>query len=106
VLSWATAQQHRFYGRMEGEPGSDDTPAAGWLGAWSSRADWRFLAVLPTELRAFLERQKYDAEAVLRTWEQRGWTQREEGHRTKKVTVGGRKERCVVIVRLAVEPHP
>ncbi len=103
LLSWATAQQHRFYGRLEGEPGSDETPAAGWLGAWSSRPDWRFLAVLPTELRAFLERHKYDAEAVLRTWEQRGWTQREEGHRTKKVTVGGRKERCVVLTRTAVE---
>ncbi len=103
VLSWATAQQHRFYGRMEGEPGSDDTPAAGWLGAWSSRADWRFLGVLPTELRAFLERQRYDTEAILRTWEQRGWMQREEGHRTKKVTVGGRKERCVVITRTGID---
>lgn len=64
VLSWATGQQHRFWGRIEGEPGTDDPPGAGWLGAWSRSASWSYLAVLPTELRGFLERQKYDVEAV------------------------------------------
>ncbi len=100
VLSWATSQQHRFYGRLDGDAGGD-TPPQGWLGAWANRADWRTLAVLPTELRGFLERQKYDVEAVLRTWEERGWLLRDEGHRTRKVTIGGRKERCVVVTRTA-----
>ncbi len=103
VLSWATSQQHRFYGRLEGEQGSDEAPAGGWLGAWANRQEWRTLAVLPTELRGFLEKQKHDAEAVLRTWDQRGWLLHDEGHLTKKVTVGARKERCVVIARAATD---
>ena len=103
VLSWATGQQHRFWGRLEGEPGSDDQPSAGWLGAWSRAATWSYLAVLPTELRAFLEKQKYDAEAVLRTWDDRGWLAREAEHRTSKVLVGTVKPRCVVIRRAAAD---
>lgn len=103
LLSWATSQQHRFYGRLEGEPSGNDAPTGGWLGAWASRADWRTLAVLPTELRGFLERQKYDAEAVLRVWEQRGWLLRDEGHRTRKATIGERKERCFVVARAGAD---
>lgn len=101
VLSWATGQQHRFWGRLEGEPGSDDQPSAGWLGAWSRATTWTYLAILPTELRGFLEKQKYDAEAVLRSWDDRGWLVREAEHRTSKVLVGTVKPRCVVIKRAA-----
>jgi hypothetical protein len=63
----------------------------------------RTLAVLPTQLRGFLEKQKDDAEAALRTWDQRGWLLHDEGHLTKKVTFGGRKERCGVIARAAAD---
>lgn len=52
VLSWATSQQRRFWGRIEGEPGEDEAPHAGWLGAWSRQAAWSQLAILPTELEA------------------------------------------------------
>ncbi len=103
LLSWATSQQGRFHGRLEGEAGSDQDPAGGWLGAWPATSAWRFLAVLPTELRQLLERLGYDPEAVMRAWDERGWLLREGKHRTKKVTVGGRKERCVVIGRLACD---
>jgi hypothetical protein len=103
VLSWATGQQHRFWGRVEGDTIDDDQPSAGWLGAWSRSATWSYLAVLPTELRGFLEKQKYDAEAVLRTWDDRGWLVREARHYTSKVTVGQVKERCYVIKRAAAD---
>lgn len=103
VLSWATSQQHRFWGRIEGEPGADDQPHAGWLGAWARQATWAYLAVLPTELRGFLEKQKYDVEGILRAWDDRGWLTREAGHRTSKATVGQVKERCYVIKRAAAD---
>lgn len=103
VLSWATGQQHRFWGRLEGETVSDDPPSAGWLGAWARQPTWSYIAVLPTELRAFLEKQKHDAEAVLRSWDDRGWLTREAGHRTSKVAVGQVKERCYVIKRAAAD---
>ncbi len=103
VMSWATGQQHRFYGRAELEPGRDDPPSGGWLGAWARRDDWKYLAVLPTEMKAFLERQRYDTEAILRLWEERGWLMRDGRHRARKVTVGDRKERCYALSRAACE---
>jgi hypothetical protein len=89
---------------MEAE-GTDSgaAPAAGWLGAWTRAENWRYLAVLPTELRAFLERQKFDADAVLRTWNDREWLLRDGRHLTRKVTIGERKDRCICISREACD---
>ncbi|MDP2305530.1 MAG: DUF927 domain-containing protein [Pseudomonadota bacterium] len=103
LVSWATSQQHRFHGRLEMDPGSEDTPNAGWLGAWTRREDWKYLALLPTELRGFLERQKFDADAIIRTWDERAWLLRDDRHMTRKVTVGDRKERCYAITRAACD---
>ena len=104
VLSWATSQQHRFFGRVEGEPGNDDTPAGGWLGAWSQHAAWRTLAVLPTELRNFLQREKFDVEAIVRTWNEREWLKRGDGrHVARKVLIGSRYDRCITVTRAAAD---
>ena len=103
LLSWATGQQARFHGRQEHEPGSDDPPSAGWLGAWPCYDHWRYIAVLPTELRGFLAREGHDPEAILRTWADRGWLLRDGAHRTRKITVGKRKERCFVVSREACD---
>jgi hypothetical protein len=103
VLSWATSQQGRFHGRLEAEGGDATAPPGGWLGAWTRGEDWKYLAVLPTELRGFLERQKFDVEAVLRTWEDREWLWRDGEHRTRKMMVGERRERCLVLKRETCE---
>ncbi len=104
VLSWATSQQGRFHGRLEGEAGSDGDPPGGWLGAWPSTSSWRYLAVLPTELRLLLDRLGYDTEAVLRAWDDREWLLSDSSkRRTRKVAVGKRRERCFVISRAACE---
>ena len=55
--------------------------------------------MLPTELRGFLDKHKPDAEAALRTWNQRRWLFPDESYPTKKVTVGTRKAHRVVIAR-------
>lgn len=103
VLSWAASQQHRFYGRIEHEPGSDQAPPAGWLGAWAQKVDWKTLAILPSELKGFLDRQGFDYEAVLRSWRDRSWLLTEEEHLTRKVMVGTRKSRCIVLKRETVD---
>lgn len=103
VLSWATGQQARFHGRLEAEGTDTSTPVAGWLGAWVRGDSWAYLAVLPHELRAFLERQKFDADAVLRTWDDRGWLLRDGRHTTRRLTVGERRERCYAISRAACD---
>ena len=103
VLSWAASQQHRFYGRMEFEPGDDPAPSMGWLGAWQQRVDWKTLAILPNELKGFLERQSFEPEPILRSWRDRGWLLGEDEHLTRKVTIGHRKTRCFVLKRECVD---
>ena len=105
ALSWATSHQARFYGRLPGEAPRQMDPMGGWLGAWPSNDHWRHIAFLNVELKNFLGRQGYDIEAVLRTWDDRGWLLKNKGgrHRTKKLTVGIRKERCVVVSRHACD---
>ncbi len=105
ALSWATSHQARFYGRLPGEAPRQMDPMGGWLGAWPSNDHWHHIAFLNVELKNFLDRQGYDIEAVLRTWDDRGWLLKNKGgrHRTKKLTVGIRKERCVVVSRHACD---
>lgn len=103
VLAWATGQQERFWGRGELDTRKQSGPTLGWLGSWPAGELWNQLAILPTELSGFLARLNYDGEAVLRTWDTRGWLSREEQHRTKKVVVGERKVRCVVLTRAACD---
>ncbi|MCB9681481.1 MAG: DUF927 domain-containing protein [Alphaproteobacteria bacterium] len=103
VLSWAASQQARFWGQPTQEGPGDDAPSGGWLGAWPSGEHWTQLAILPTELRAFLSKQGFDTDAVLRTWTGREWLLVEAPHRTRKVTVDGRKARCVVLTRAACD---
>ena len=102
VLSWAGSQQARFWGQPQPGKG-DEGPPGGWLGAWTAGDHWTQLALLPTELRGFLARQGFDAEAVLHTWNDRGWVRTEGRHRTRKVAVAGRKLRCVVVHRAACD---
>ena len=116
VLSWAVRHQERFFGRAEArddnpepKPGGchsrhiQEPPAAGWLGAWQAGDGWTRLAILSKDLREVLQRQDYDSEAILRTWNDRGWLLTESGRHTRKVTVGLRKGRCVVVTRTACE---
>jgi putative DNA primase/helicase len=103
VLSWATSQQARFWGQAAETGPGNDAPNGGWLGTWASGESWTQLAILPTALREFLGRQGFDTDAILRTWAGRGWLLVEAPHRTRKVTVDGRKARCVVLTRAACD---
>ncbi|MCK6530602.1 DUF927 domain-containing protein [Myxococcota bacterium] len=105
VLSWASRHQGNFFGRLEGDNGSDDPPPSGWFGTWPKSETWAWLAVLPVSLGAFLTEQGYDAAAVQSTWADRGWLVRDaDGHHlTKKLRVGERRARCVVVARAACD---
>jgi hypothetical protein len=92
VLSWAAQHQGRFSVRA-----CDAPPNGGYLGAWQEMSSGRRLAVLPHALDELLSGAGYDVEAVLRTWDDRGWTEREGRHRRVKAQVGGEKTRCVVL---------
>jgi putative DNA primase/helicase len=92
VISWAAQHQARFSGRA-----NDVAPFGGYLGAWQEVTGGRRLAILPHALSEVLEAAGYDVDAVVRTWDDRGWTEREDRHRRVKVQVGGEKTRCVVL---------
>ena len=104
VLSWATSHQARFFGRQPSSSGYiESIPHAGWLGAWPRDEGWDYLGVLPTELRRLLQGEGYDFEAVVRTWDDRGWLVRDGKHRGRKLKIGGTKERCYAITRAACD---
>jgi putative DNA primase/helicase len=98
VLSWAAQHQGRLSSRS-----TESGPPGGLLGTWQSHASGRRLALLPHALQDFLQQQGFDPEAVLRTWDDRGWLVRDGRHRTVKVQVGDDKARCTVITAAAIE---
>lgn len=122
VLSWATANEHRFWERAEVIPGKRgsspdlDTPdrcvkpSGGWFGRWDNSPQWAHLDLFPDPLRHYLNGEGYEAEAVLRTWRDRGWlsTGNDRNRTTKKVKFGdnGQTVWMVVIRREAFNPAP
>ena len=81
-------------------------PNAGYLGKWPGVEDWRYIAFYPHRLRAFLNQQGLDRDAILRTWRDRGWidTQGDRKRLTKPLREGGgMSSRFVVVKREAIE---
>lgn len=102
VLAWCAGQAHRLYPGFPRDDG-DAHPTLGWIGARIDRVTDGAVALLPTELRGFLEKQGFDVEATLRAWDERGWTRRDGNHRTVKTIVDRDRPRCVVITAVAEE---
>jgi hypothetical protein len=83
VYAHACANQMAFIGRHIVKLDDSNTqnqetraPYRGWLGVWDKDEGWPFLAFLPNALKDLLEERGYDADAIVRTWLDRGWLQR------------------------------
>lgn len=112
VYEWCASNQHSFIGRhvvqLDGTANANQdarAPTRGWLGRWPT-GDWEWIAIVPTQLREYLAGHGYDAEAVVRTWGDRGWLRVDTGRQLLSVRLGtGRfapKARCVAIDRKAL----
>lgn len=91
VYEWATAHQEQFYGR---ESLDRSQPFDGWAGHWmQSRGNkrWKYLGFIPQKLEQILAAGKFDVDAVVRTWADRGWlistVEKNTIRRHKKVSI-------------------
>lgn len=74
LLSWAWANECRFIGReQENHKGVPVAPAAGWIGRWDRDEDYEFIAFYPHHVEDILRAQKFNPDAVLGEWRERGW---------------------------------
>ena len=114
VVSWCSANQHRFWGRHEVDNNNRPRiPHGGWAGAWDSRDDWRYIAILPTTLRDIVEPQGFHVEEIVDRWAERGWIMLSERRshnktvRTKTIVtrVHGAPMRVYQVSRLAIESN-
>ncbi len=105
VVSWAYSRAESFCGREYRDHMLNvRTPPSGWAGRWDPGDDWQFIGFYPTVLDAILREQRYEPEAILAGWKERGWleTSSDRGRYTKRVRVGPESPSLVVIRRAAI----
>lgn len=95
TINWARGRKHQFFDKdkprsylAEESMVSGDRvryhmpPGSGWLGRWDEGEDR--IHIFKDKLQAALEQRKYDYDAVLRTWRDRGWLQMPPSRRAKQ----------------------
>ena len=104
VMSWAYAHSSRFYGNHAMDFGGKTiAPPQGWAGSWKSADGWDEIAFLPTELDKILRENKYEPEAILAGWQERGWLKTDGRNRGRKRELKDSNPRMIVITKAAVE---
>jgi hypothetical protein len=105
VGGWAASNAQSFIGRHLTDSSGPRVPSGGWLGSWDSASEYRVIAFVPHRLKAFLSDQGFDADAILRTWNDRDWleTSTDRDRTTKKVSMAGEKAWCYVVLREAFD---
>lgn len=98
AYSYAVENQGKFWLRNT----QLNEPSGGWLGSWDSADDWKYIAFTTTALRAFLAKQEFDVEAVLKTWKDRGWLETDKLGRGKQVRISGAVVNCYCVTRTAI----
>jgi hypothetical protein len=83
LISFAWANEARFIGReTENYKGNPVAPAAGWIGRWDRDEDFEFIGFYPHHVEDLLKAQKFNPEAVLGEWRERGWLKvKDDGRR-------------------------
>jgi putative DNA primase/helicase len=105
VVSWAYSHESDFRGREAySDGGRERIPSTGWAGRWDNGESWEYLAFYPTVIDRVLRELKYEPEAILAGWQERGWLVPGDGrNRAKRMRIGGTVSRVYVIARAAIE---
>jgi len=103
VWDVACSRQIDWYGRHHTDRYDvPDVPAHGWLGVWPP--DWTEIGWLPSRLHEALREAGYEPEAIIESWDHRGWIRREKGrNRTVRATMDREQTRVLAILRSAIE---
>ena len=103
VKSWADGHQEWFYERHRLDGGLKPIPPTnGWAGRWD-KDDWKVIGFHPTRLKEILRECRYEPEAILATWKERGWLDLEDSRAgyTKRFRIGGELTYLIAISRRA-----
>ncbi len=107
VVSWAQANQATFDGRLPVDRDYNARPPVqGISGRWENSDDWQLLAFFPHKLKAILSDGGFDADAIVRTWHDRGWLEtdaNEPKRHTKRMRIQGANARAISIHRSTIE---
>jgi putative DNA primase/helicase len=101
VYGWAQARQTEFHGRREQ---NQHQPSGGWAGRWDpANGPWEYIAFFPNKINEILEGAGFEAEAILRTWNERGWLRLDRARQRVQVRIGTEHFRMVAVTRQSLE---
>ena len=106
VVSWAHSQRETFWGGRRSSS-SSQAPATGWSGRWDKEDHWEFIAFHPHVLKQLLRDFRFEPEAVLAGWKERGWLDVGKGRGFDKSVRVADDNPCLIVIRreaiLAIE---
>ena len=97
MKDWANAHHDEFFGRRQ----TGSQPHGGWAGKWNSdsnipggkRRSTAWIGFFPSRLEQLLRGGEFEAEAILRAWDDNGWLvksrDRDGGRRKIRARLGG-----------------
>jgi putative DNA primase/helicase len=104
VTSWARSHQAEFWGRHEQGALNVRPPSAGWAGRWDAGESWEHVAFLPHRLRSILADLGFEADPVLRTWQDREWLKkRPDGKPLYQARIDRERAWTYAVTRAAIE---
>ena len=105
VVTWCSTKQTQFWQRHASyDDGEPKVPHGGWLGSWSKRESWEYIAVCSVSLRRLLADLGHHPDEIIYRWSDRGWiVKNTKGGTTKTIRLDGAPTRCICILRAAIE---
>jgi hypothetical protein len=109
IYEWACTNHHQFFDPADSTQNANRMPiATGWAGHWvgahNQGGTWEFIGLIRKRLCDILSETRYDADAVISTWRDRGWLlvdRSDQAGRYHQVFIDGHTPRVVAIRREA-----
>lgn len=98
ICDWAASNQNKFWR----DSSSDDAetayePHGGWAGRWDQ--NWSTIDFAPNYLKNLLNKEGYDASAIIKAWGSRSWLKGEGSSHQRSTRLNGKKMRVYSINR-------
>ena len=101
LYNWAVVNQEKFWDKANANNTDIREPYSGWAGVWD-KAGWDYIGFSSITVKKVLEDEGFDFDAVIRTWNDRGWLLTSNNNRTKQHRINGQQVRCYTITKGAI----